>query len=89
MIGVLSIVSWEDLLSSQWYKDMGRAFGRLGRKGEGGEWIELPKRGFYVVDIAGGDVWGPYITETEAVGSVVSIVAQIAEDSGDAKRVLH
>ena len=87
MMRLMAVLGWEELLASEWYKAMNRTFGELVRFDDG---EELPKRGFYAVNLINGDVCGPFDTETGAVGWIVSAAThQRGEDVGRGKRVLH
>lgn len=90
MKGVIAVLDWRTLLASDWYESRRSVFGRLGRCDEDGEWEDLPREGFYAVDLMSGDVWGPFDTETEAVGQVITAITQLGNKGGESgERVLH
>ena len=81
---IIAVVGWEELFSSKWYK------GCHMRKRRGGKWVTPPPKGFYAVLISGDFMWGPFDTELEAVGYIVSKATQPTGDGDDAAaRVLH
>lgn len=87
MRGMIAIVGWEDLFGSPWFKSSARCMGKLDREGE---WMTPPKRGFYAVDVLEDVMWGPFDTETEATGFIITLITRLGrEDSGHEGRVLH
>jgi len=89
MKGLIAIVGWEELFSSDWFRGLRRD---KWTRGSTGEYAAPPRRGFYAVDLANDAMWGPFDTEVGAVGFIVSIVTrptQPAGDDGHAARVLH
>ena len=84
MMGLIAVVGWEELFSSDWYK------GCRVRKRRGGKWITPPGRGFYAVFVDGDYMWGPFDTELEAVSYIVSkATEQTGDGDGATERVLH
>lgn len=87
MRGMIAIVGWEDLFGSPWFMSSARC---MGKRGPEGKWITPPRRGFYAVDVLQDVMWGPFNTETEATGFIITLVTRpIREASNDAGRVLH
>lgn len=87
MKGMIAIVGWEDLFESPWFKSSARL---MGQYNPDGKWVTPPRRGVYAVDVMQDVMWGPFDTETEAVGYVVGMITQVGKACNDnAGRVLH